>query len=278
MNRREVSIRLTAEGPTAGRRGHRAATRRDRDHRGQHPRPRTRRRPCTRCTRSVKPPMSPPTRPGSPVPTRVSPGDTTQRFRDFARRSHEVIVLAAITGVVTGFAVAAFDRIVVDGLLDRLFELSPWVLAFMPLVGLALSWLALALIGGTRDSGMTDLYLKAFHDDDQQVPAARDAGPHARGDRHAGFGGAMGLEGGSLYLGLVVRLVPAAPVPALHRRQQPPGAPGRRRGGRRRRDVQGARHRARCSRSRCPTRKTSRAACSCRRSWRRRRATSRSSP
>ena len=77
----------------------------------------------------------------------VSPGDTTSRFREFARRSHEVIVLAAITGVVTGFAVALFDRIVVDGILDHLFELSPWLLAFMPLVGLGLSWLALCVRG-----------------------------------------------------------------------------------------------------------------------------------
>jgi len=82
----------------------------------------------------------------------VTPGETTRRFREFARRSHEVIVLAAITGVATGFAVALFDRIVVDGILDRLFELSPWVLAFMPLVGLALSWLALFYVARSRDA------------------------------------------------------------------------------------------------------------------------------
>jgi CIC family chloride channel protein len=131
----------------------------------------------------------------------VSPGDTTRRFREFARRSHEVIVLAAITGVVTGFAVAAFDWIVVDGILDRLFELSPWVLAFMPLVGLTLSWLALRYVAHSRDAGMTDLYLKAFHDPKDALKLRELPGRALAAIATPAFGGAMGLEGASLYLG-----------------------------------------------------------------------------
>ena len=128
-------------------------------------------------------------------------GGTTERFREFARRSHEVVVLAAITGVVTGFAVALFDRIVVSGLLDHLFELSPWLLAFMPMVGLALSWLALFYIARTRDSGMTDLYLKAFHDPDHPLVFRELPGRVLAAIATPGFGGALGLEGASLYLG-----------------------------------------------------------------------------
>jgi CIC family chloride channel protein len=131
----------------------------------------------------------------------VSAGETTRRFREFARRSHEVIVLAAITGVATGFTVALFDRIVVDGILDHLFELSPWVLAFMPLAGLALSWLALFYVGRSRDSGMTDLYLKAFHDPEQSYRLREFPGRMLAAIATPAFGGAMGLEGGSLYLG-----------------------------------------------------------------------------
>ena len=128
-------------------------------------------------------------------------GSSTERFREFARRSHEVIVLAAITGVVTGFAVALFDRIVVSGLLDHFYELSPWVLAFLPMVGLALSWLALFYIARTRDSGMTDLYLKAFHDPDHPLQLREFPGRILAAIATPGFGGAMGLEGASLYLG-----------------------------------------------------------------------------
>jgi chloride channel protein, CIC family len=131
----------------------------------------------------------------------VSPGATTRRFREFARRSHEVIVLAAVTGAVTGFAVAAFDWIVVDVLLDHVFDLSPWVMAWMPLVGLTLSWLALRWVARTRDPGTADLYLKAFHDPDQPLRLRELPGRALAAVATPGLGGAMGLEGGSLYLG-----------------------------------------------------------------------------
>jgi CIC family chloride channel protein len=131
----------------------------------------------------------------------VSPGDTTRRFREFARRSHEVLVLAAITGALTGFAVAAFDWLVVDLFLDHLFELSPWVMAWMPLVGLSVSWLALRFLGRSTDSGSADLYLKAFHDDDQQYRLRELPGRMLAAVLTPGMGGAMGLEGGSLYVG-----------------------------------------------------------------------------
>jgi CIC family chloride channel protein len=131
----------------------------------------------------------------------MSPGDTTRRFREFARRSHEVIVLAAVTGAVTGFAVAAFDWIVVDALLEHLFELSPWLLAWMPLVGLVLAWFALRYLARSRDTGTADLYLKAFHDPDEPLRLRELPGRMLAAIATAGFGGAMGLEGGSLYLG-----------------------------------------------------------------------------
>jgi CIC family chloride channel protein len=131
----------------------------------------------------------------------MSPGETTRRFRAFARRSHEVIVLAAITGLVTGFAVAAFDWLVVDVLLDHLFELSPWLLAWMPLVGLALSWLALRHLARSRDSATADAYLKAFHDPNEPLKLREVPGRMVAAVLTPGFGGAMGLEGGSLYIG-----------------------------------------------------------------------------
>jgi CIC family chloride channel protein len=131
----------------------------------------------------------------------MSQGATTRRFREFARRSHEVVVLAAITGAVTGFAVAAFDWIVVDALLDHLFELSPWLLAWMPLVGLGLTWCALRYVARSRDTGLTDLYLKSFHDPEEPLRGREMPGRMLAAIATPGFGGAMGLEGGSLYLG-----------------------------------------------------------------------------
>ncbi len=59
-------------------------------------------------------------------------------MRALARRWREVILLSAVTGALTGVGLALFDRAVVEGLYDRFVDLSPWVLAFLPLVGLAL--------------------------------------------------------------------------------------------------------------------------------------------
>ena len=131
----------------------------------------------------------------------MSAGDTTRRFREFARRSHEVVVLAAITGVVTGFAVAGFEWLVVDGLLNHVFELSPWVMAWMPMLGLTLAWLFLSRVARSSDPGTADLYLKAFHEPGAEYRLRELPGRMLAAIVTPGLGGAMGLEGGSLYLG-----------------------------------------------------------------------------
>jgi hypothetical protein len=64
------------------------------------------------------------------------------RFRGFAQRSRDVIVAAALVGIVTGMLVAGFEWLTAH-LLDRVTELPLWLLVFMPAVGLALAALAL---------------------------------------------------------------------------------------------------------------------------------------
>jgi CIC family chloride channel protein len=127
--------------------------------------------------------------------------ETTERFREFARRSRDVVLLAALTGVLTGLGVALFERVVVDGLFDRLLKLSPWLLAFMPLCGLVLAWLALHFVARNEDAGTADAYLHAFHDADRPLRLREVPGRMLAAVATLGFGGAMGLEGPSLYLG-----------------------------------------------------------------------------
>jgi CIC family chloride channel protein len=127
--------------------------------------------------------------------------ETTDRFREFARHSRDVVLLAAVTGVATGFAVALFERIVVEWLVAHLFELSPWVLAFVPLVGLTVAWGALRFVGRTDSPATADLYIVAYHDNERPLRLREAPGRMLAAIATLGSGGAMGMEGPSLYLG-----------------------------------------------------------------------------
>jgi CIC family chloride channel protein len=121
-------------------------------------------------------------------------------LRELVRRSREVILLAALTGIVTGLAVRGFEFLV-DEVYHQVLEAPLWVTAISPAIGLVLSALILRIVGGGASSSTSDEYLRAFHD-----PAFR-LRPRYLGARIAasiatlGSGGALGLEGPSLYGG-----------------------------------------------------------------------------
>jgi CIC family chloride channel protein len=104
----------------------------------------------------------------------------------------------------TGVGVALFDRIVVDALLEWTFGLSPWVLAFVPLGGLMLSAAALKWLGRGASPSSADLYLEAFHDPHRDLRLRELPARMLAAITTLGFGGAMGLEGPSLYLGAAI--------------------------------------------------------------------------
>jgi CIC family chloride channel protein len=121
----------------------------------------------------------------------------------FSERSGQVLLLAALTGLITGLGVALFESIVIELIFDELRDLPIGVLALMPAVGLIIAALSLRYLGPTTPP-TTDAYLRAFHDPAaglrlRDLPARMLA---AIGT--LGFGGAMGLEGPSLYLGASV--------------------------------------------------------------------------
>jgi CIC family chloride channel protein len=118
-----------------------------------------------------------------------------------ASRSREVVVLAALTGGVTGLGVALFERVTVDALFERVTEASPWLLAFMPFVGLVLAALALRYLARTGDPGTADAYLRAYHSETPFLRLREVPGRMIGAVATLGSGGAMGLEGPSLYLG-----------------------------------------------------------------------------
>ncbi len=109
---------------------------------------------------------------------------------------------SAVAGALTGLGVALFERIVVDVMYDRLVDLSPWMLAWMPLCGLVLSAIALRYVARSDSTATTDAYLEAFHHPKEAGLRGRELpGRMLAAIATLGFGGAMGLEGPSIYLG-----------------------------------------------------------------------------
>jgi CIC family chloride channel protein len=125
------------------------------------------------------------------------------RSRDFAHQAREVVLLAAVVGVVTGFGVAFFETVVVRSL-DGLNELPLWAIAIAPLVGLSVAALTLRWIGPRTSPATSDEYLLAFHDRSHTLGLRALAARMIAGVATLGSGVPMGLEGPSLYLGATI--------------------------------------------------------------------------
>jgi CIC family chloride channel protein len=125
-------------------------------------------------------------------------------LRQLVRRSREVVLLSALTGILTGIGVRGFE-LVVERIYESVLHASAsWQTALAPALGLFASALLLKYVGGGASSSTSDEYLRAFHD-----PAYR-LRPRYLGARIAaaiatlGSGGALGLEGPSLYGGSAI--------------------------------------------------------------------------
>jgi CIC family chloride channel protein len=124
-----------------------------------------------------------------------------RELRALASRSHQVVILAACTGAITGLFVAAFDRLVIDVGLDHVLELSPWLIALMPGVGLLFALVARRAIDPTAGPGTADEYLHAFHDPEHNLTWRPFIARIVASLATLGSGNPMGLEGPSMYAG-----------------------------------------------------------------------------
>jgi CIC family chloride channel protein len=139
----------------------------------------------------------------------VARGDAFARrgsveLRKVVQRSRQALVLAALTGVLTGLVVAGFERVVVDGMVDRLLDLPWYVAAFGPLIGLILAAMVLRWPGGGASPATADEYLRAFHDPGSELRGRGVPARVAASIATLGLGGAMGMEGPSLYMGAAI--------------------------------------------------------------------------
>ena len=138
------------------------------------------------------------------------------------RRSREVVLLSAITGAITGLFVRFFEFIVAEQMYERILEGPLWFAAIAPGLGLLLGTILLRTLGAGATPATSDEYLRAFHDPDYPLRSRPFAGRIGAAISTLGFGGAMGMEGPSMYAGsamgaMIQRRLPAAFRGADHR-------------------------------------------------------------
>ncbi|MCA1845450.1 MAG: chloride channel protein [Actinobacteria bacterium] len=122
-------------------------------------------------------------------------------LRSLLDRTREVVILAAVIGVVSGLGVAAFDLITADVIFDWLTGLPVWAEALGPPVGLALAAVALRVFAGGAGPATTDEYIRSMTDPEARFALRPVLGRLFASMATLGGGAAMGFEGPSIYLG-----------------------------------------------------------------------------
>ena len=118
-----------------------------------------------------------------------------------ARRWHRMLLLSALTGAVTGLAVAGFEWLTARTLLDWVFGLPRAAQVVAPGIGLVLAWALLRWCGHRASPSTSDEYLRAYHDPDHPFETRPFAGRVLASIATLGLGGAMGFEGPSIFMG-----------------------------------------------------------------------------
>ncbi len=128
-----------------------------------------------------------------------------ERLRALALgRGPRMLLTSIVTGVIVGVVVAAVEYATVELLLETIETFDLWLLAIMPMVGLAAAALSLRWIAGGASSKTADEYISAFHDRNPVLPIRQLPGKLIAGITTIGLGGSLGLEGPSIYAGATV--------------------------------------------------------------------------
>ena len=116
-------------------------------------------------------------------------------------RNPRLLAASAATGVIVAVIVAAFETLALHMVLERVLEQNLAVLALAPVLGIAASKLVLRLVGGGTSGSTSDEYIRAFHERHPSIPIRYMPAKLLAGVATIGSGGAVGLEGPSLYAG-----------------------------------------------------------------------------
>jgi chloride channel protein, CIC family len=116
-------------------------------------------------------------------------------------RWHRILLLSALTGVLGGLAVTGFEWVTSRTLLAWVLGLPRGWQVLAPGLGLALAWAALHWLGRDASPSTSDEYLAAYHDPEHPFALRLMPARVMASVATLGFGGAMGFEGPSIYLG-----------------------------------------------------------------------------
>lgn len=121
-------------------------------------------------------------------------------------RNARLLLASVVTGVMVATIVAGFEMLASDLLLDWLLEQELWVLALAPVIGITAAKVILRFLGRNTSGSTSDEYIRAFHERQPRIPISELPGKLLAGVATIGAGGAMGLEGPSIYAGSSVGL------------------------------------------------------------------------
>jgi chloride channel protein, CIC family len=115
-----------------------------------------------------------------------------------------MLAAAGTTGLVVGVAIAAFERLADVVVLYQVLRAPLWVQVLAPGVGLVVAVALLRTVAGRASPSTADEYVRAFHDRRGHLPLGVLPGRLLAGVATVGSGGALGLEGPSIYAGATI--------------------------------------------------------------------------
>ena len=107
----------------------------------------------------------------------------------------------SIIGVVVGLVAAGFDYVTLEIALHAVTEAPVWVHAVAPGVGLTLTALVLRWLGSGQGPATSEEFIRAYHSRSDRLRLRYLPARLAAGVTTVGLGGALGLEGPSIYAG-----------------------------------------------------------------------------
>ncbi len=121
-------------------------------------------------------------------------------------RGSRLLLASLGLGVLVGVAVAIFEYLTVELILHNVEDLPLRYQAIAPLIGLAIAALVLRTLGNGASNSTSDEYISSYHDRNPSLPLRLLPARLIAGMSTIGFGGALGLEGPSIYTGSVFGL------------------------------------------------------------------------